>query len=125
MTDDYDEREGSCSGAPYGTERRSLDVLLDVLADEQRRCLLAYLLDRDAIVESFENLTDGVIEELERRRGVRPSREVIGTDLRHRHLPRLADVGALEYDPRSRTVRFHGHERLERLYERIQSLEEE
>jgi hypothetical protein len=124
MTDDCDERGGTGSGSPYGTEARSLDELLGVLADERRRCLLAYLFDRDATAASFEAVTDGVLAELERRQRRRPEREVLAADLRHRHLPRLADAGVLEYDSRSRTVRVYGHERLERLYERIRPLEE-
>lgn len=125
MTDDCDERRGARPGNPYGAETRSLDDLLEVLADQRRRCLLAYLLDRDAAAASFEDVTDGVLAELERRGDGRPKREVIAADLRHRHLPRLADVGVLEYDSRSRTIRVHGHERLERLYEQIRPLEGE
>ncbi|AGB36613.1 DUF7344 domain-containing protein [Natronococcus occultus] len=125
MTDDCDDRRRTSSGSPHGSEARSLDSLLEVLADERRRCLLAYLLDRDAATASLEAVTDGVLVELERRQRRRPEREVLAADLRHRHLPRLADVGVLEYDSRSQTVRVHGHERLEQLYERIRALEEE
>nr|WP_135304922.1 hypothetical protein [Halomicroarcula amylolytica] len=41
--------------------------------------------------------------------------ESIAIALHHTHLPKLAEHEVLDYDVRSRTVRYHGHSALEQL----------
>jgi hypothetical protein len=38
-------------------------------------------------------------------------------DLHHNHLPRLADAGVVDYDPRSKTIRTWGDDRVETCLE--------
>lgn len=89
----------------------SLDALFDALADRRRRYVLYYLaaVEDEAVlavediaerVESWEREWDAA----ERRESVDGGR-AIRVDLHHNHLPRLADVGLIEYDARTETVR--------------------
>lgn len=83
----------------------SLDQLFTVLANERRRRLLTYLHEKDGEVTSLDTLIDYlVVQEAD-------STEDLETDdvtisLYHKHLPRLADAGLIEYDLRSRTIRY-------------------
>ncbi|USZ69120.1 winged helix-turn-helix domain-containing protein [Halorussus salilacus] len=79
-----------------------LDVLFELLADSQRRELLAYLVDADDGVASFSDLIDRVADAEDAA-----DREV-AISIRHAHLPKLADAGVVEYDERSETVRYRG-----------------
>lgn len=110
-------RESSTTDTPRG--RRSVDFLLSVLADEQRREVLRYFQQAEDSVASLDALTDhlvdtGAVDD-------RP-REHVHVRLHHAHLPKLAETPAIEYEPRSRTVRYHAHPGLETLLEAVQAV---
>lgn len=91
----------------------SMDALFDLLTDRRRRYLL-YCLDQkvDAVV-TVDELT-AMLLDWERRMNAGTEEETADLErririaLHHRHLPKLADAGLVEYDPRSQTVRKRG-----------------
>lgn len=91
------------------SNRGACDSLGTLLADRRRRLLWAHLNASSEDVFTLEELA-GQLAEREREPGVDPvsddRRQRVAVDLHHRHLPALADVGVLEYDARSRTVRY-------------------
>lgn len=111
-------RESSTTDVPRG--RRSVDFLLSVLADEQRREILRYFQQAEDSVASLEALADHLVDA-----GAADDREreYVHVRLHHAHLPKLAETTAIEYEPHSRRVRYHGHPELETLLEAVDSLE--
>ncbi|EFW90953.1 hypothetical protein ZOD2009_17443 [Haladaptatus paucihalophilus DX253] len=95
--------EESDSSLPPGTVER-------ILSDAQRRALCQYL------VESPLTTMDELIDLLVQHDDFR-GRETALIRLHHIHLPMLEDCGILTYEARSETVRYWGHEELERRLE--------
>ena len=86
------------SSLPTGTVDR-------ILSDQQRRTLCEYLgNNRIATMDELIDLLSG--------EGC--SDETALIRLHHIHLPMLEDFGILTYEPRSETVRYWGHESVER-----------
>lgn len=87
--------------------RSLLTRIFGVLSHPRRRYVLYYLRDRETVRtgelaervaawerdQSVDEVAGGDVERVE-------------TDLRHTHLPKLADYGLVEYDSRSDTVRY-------------------
>lgn len=95
--------------APDGGSSRS--ELHTVLANETRRAVLRYLQVREDQVSTVDELADALVA----RDGDfdEPTRAKL--ILHHRDLPRMAACGAIEFDPRTGTVRYRGETRLEAL----------
>lgn len=92
-----------------------LEAIFGTLADTRRRYLL-YCLTRDpAEVRELSELAADVaaVEEAADVSVESPTSESVEIDLHHRQLPRLADVGLIDYDTRQGTVRFTGSPTLE------------
>lgn len=88
----------------------SLDTVFDVLSDQERRHVCAYLLDvKPDVLTVGDMVADLADDETERRR--------LATALHHEHLPKLEATGVIEYDPRSRTVRCRGQPTVEKWVE--------
>ncbi|WP_224332990.1 DUF7344 domain-containing protein [Haloprofundus halobius] len=90
--------------------------ILSALSDQQCRRLLGYLHEKDGDIVSLGELTEYLAG------GEADSIEEFGTDnvaisLHHIHLPKLANIGLVEYDTRNRTVRYRGHEEVERAFD--------
>ncbi|MFC7080902.1 DUF7344 domain-containing protein [Halorussus caseinilyticus] len=98
---------GPEAGGPTSGGLPRLDQYFDALSNERRRYALYYL-SREEVANEDE-LARYVAA---RERGRSPSAlsesayERVRSDLHHKHLPRLADYGLVEFDPRSRVVRF-------------------
>ena len=103
----------------------SVDAMLDVLANAHRRYLLAFLRGQPGNTASFEAVATHIITEVGREQGVQPNHDEVQVDLYHRHLPKLADAGVVEYDVRSEAIRYHPNERLEALFGRVQMVQKE
>ena len=82
------------------------DTLLSALANQQCRLVLSYF--RDAS-EEHASLED-VATVLARRDHADETQVAIR--LHHVALPKLDDVGLVDYDARTETVRYHDHSRL-------------
>lgn len=92
-------------------ERRT--ALLLALADRQRRAVVAYLRDPARDCASVSELAEAVARGDDRL-------PAVAIDLRHNTLPRLESSGVLEFDVRSSTVRYQGHDDLEALMDAIE-----
>lgn len=98
---------------PSPTHFDQLSELLTVLADRRCRATLTYFRDAPEDVASVRDLADAIDT------GHRDGGEQLVYRLHHSALPRLAEYDAVEYDTRSRTVRYRGHPELETLLENI------
>lgn len=94
--------------------RGACESLVTLLADRRRRLVWAHVTTAAEDVFTLDELAEQVAAwEREQRDGSEPAglpapddrHQRVAVDLHHRHLPRLADVGIVEYDARSRTVR--------------------
>lgn len=88
-----------------------LDTVYMALADEHRRQVLRYFLTTDETVASVDDLIDYAIEN-----GTGDTtHDRLALTFHHIALPKLAELGAVEYDARDQEVRYRGHSLLERL----------
>ena len=60
---------------------------------------------------------------LEQSPDVERSHQEVGASLEHTHLPKLAEAGLVEYEPRNGDVRYHPEAQLEALFDRILEFE--
>lgn len=109
--------DGSLDSREEGTE---IDALFLALADEHRYHILRYFQWSEEPVASLDELSASLVE----REELPDDRNGISIALHHCHLPRLADTGLVEYDSRSRTVRYWGHPMLERIQRLVSATEE-
>lgn len=83
--------------------------LLTICATQYCRPLLSYFRNTSENTAQLTTLIDYLEKE------THGDREQVSGQLYHSVLPRLADIGYLEYDKRSDIVRYHGHLELEAL----------
>jgi hypothetical protein len=97
----------------------SLDTVFELLANAYRRHLLYYFHERGAkratVADFCTHLQNTVAED--------SSAHHIRLRLRHQHLSKLADHNVIEYDARSKMVRYRGGTRLEALLVTARHLE--
>lgn len=93
-----------------------VDELLTVLANQQCRAIVGYFRDSSEDVASLDDLASHVRSE-ESGAADQRGKQSVTIRLHHATLPRLADAGIVDYDARSRTVRYRGHTLLEPLLE--------
>ena len=87
--------------------RQTLDECLEVLSDWRRRQVILELRrERHATLEELAGAIDG-------DEGRLPAQ------LRHNHLPKLADHDIVEYDPRSGAVRYDPDARMEAITDAV------
>lgn len=91
---------------------------LELLADGRRRRVIHTLREDPGDVMSLDELVDALRAD-GGVTGDQADRTELATDLHHRHLPKLADGDAVDYDPGTRTVRYEPVEPLESLLEAI------
>lgn len=102
----YQEKRAGARVKPDGGEP-SLDEVLKTLADSRRRVLLYYLQDHE--VTTVDELTRHIVAqeaETPAEKGSNVQRERIEVELVHTDLPQLRNSNFIEYDSRSRTVRY-------------------
>lgn len=92
-------------------ERNPTDTLLEALADEQRRYVVAYLSDASGEVAPVSELACYV----KKRCSETHDREQVEPALHYNGLPKLEEAGILEYDARSKTGRYHPDSKVEGL----------
>lgn len=95
----------------------SLNAILELLTHHHRRELLRELIDDPDHTANLDEITTILIDREIERTGKRPGRTEIETQLHHIHLPKLTNAGIVEYDTRSKEVRYRRHERLEDVLE--------
>lgn len=87
-----------------------LDAQLSALASTECRYVLYYFQHGADDAASISELAEFVAANVGAE-----SRERVAIRLHHRALPRLADAGALDYEPREGRVRYRGGRGLEEL----------
>ncbi|WP_162224554.1 DUF7344 domain-containing protein [Halorussus amylolyticus] len=104
-----EQSTNAAPGESHGSHPRSLDSVFDVLATERRRNVL-YALYESAGRVALSDLADEVasVEGADFER--------VATSLHHVHLPRLAEVGVVEYDHEGRFARLALDSELFRRY---------
>ncbi len=96
-------------------ETPSLDLVFGLLSNRHRRYVLYYLQSQTDDVATIDELAHHVLtldEDLEP--SVDNRRQVV-MSLQHTHLPKLEDIGVVEHDARSETVRYWTQPSLEEL----------
>lgn len=104
-----------------------LDAVLKCLTHRRRRFILYYLQDHE-IVTVDDLATAIAASETERPLGevAVDRRQAIASELVHRHLPKLRDAMLVEYDDRSKTIRYsEPNTLLEQLLQLLAKLEHE
>lgn len=102
-----------------GKASLSLDATLELLANRDRRAILSYLMDAPDGTATVNELVEHLLDRKTERTGERPGPDHVATTLHHVHVPKLADAGVVDYDARSREIRYWGSDRLEAWHERI------
>lgn len=109
------------NGDPEG-DPLSLDEILELLSNYQRRAIVGHLRDTPDDVNTIEAVID-FLRELERdRRGEPPGEDYLVSVLIHVHGPKLSEAGLVDYDVSSGGIRYHPNERVELALERIESI---
>jgi DNA-binding transcriptional ArsR family regulator len=97
-----------------------LDACLRLVADRHRRRIIHYLRDETDRVVTVERLVDRVHGNGFAAEGdPPPDPERIAIQLHQIHLPKLADHGVVDFDPRSGDVRYRSDERLEQVLDSL------
>lgn len=117
--------EASCRDGDSEEAFESLDEILEILSNYQRRSIIQHLRDAPGHVHSI----DGVIDHLQRlerqRHGDAPGEDHILSVLVHVHGPKLDNAGLVDYDIPSRQIRYYPDERYELILEQIEAIAEE
>jgi len=96
-------------GASSPSDARQ-DELFRALANDRRRLVLRQLATTDGDVASVDDLVDEIVA----RADLPVDRERVAVALHHGALPHLDEAGLVEYDARSRTVRYRETPQVER-----------
>ena len=91
------------------------DELLSALTNQYCRFVLRYFRNTSEDAASVEDLSTSFARE----NGGDEDRAAL--HLHHTALPKLSDVGIVDYDARSTTVRYHGHPQLEDCHRLLSS----
>lgn len=104
--------------ACYPDKAPIVNDLLETLCHPVRREIIYYF---EQTVESEDAALDELVGRLVERM---PSQtdEQLRVTLRHRHLPKLADRGWVEYDPDTGQVVYTGHETAKQLLNEVHAI---
>lgn len=88
-------------------EPETVNLLLSALSNEHNRSVVRFFRESPEMVASLDDLVEYVTEQQDGRGTSSP--EQVAVNLHHSGLPKLADTGVLDYDPRSKRVRCWDH----------------
>lgn len=88
-----------------------IDQRFALLDRYERRCIIRFLREAEAGHVSIGD----VVGHLRKQDSTPDERDELAIALHHNHLPKLAEIGALDVDSRSETVRYNGDEVVEAL----------
>jgi hypothetical protein len=88
---------------------KTVDRILSALSHEYNRSVMNYFRESPDSIAALDKLADYVAT---KSTGIGSSEEV-ALRLHHAGLPKIADAGILDYDPRTKTVRRRDHPLLE------------
>ena len=108
------------SGGPDGSI--DFDCLFELLSDERRRYALYCFTERSDSTVTFESLVEDLVA-LERRVSSQCSRREVEISLQHKHLPKLSEMGVVEYASDRSEVTYQGGPRVQTWVERVREAE--
>lgn len=98
---------------PQSLNPEQTDQLLFTLSNQHCRFVLSYFSDASEESATLDDLATALA------RHDHADENRVASQLHHSALPRLEDIGIVEYDARTHTVRYHGHSRVENWHEYI------
>ena len=84
-----------------------INELLNICATPHCRPILSYFRDSSSESAVLSEIVDEVTKQ------AHGGREQVAMQVHHSALPRLAEIGYLEYDKINNSVQYHGHSELE------------
>lgn len=88
------------------------DTVFEILSDNHRRHILCYLHSLSDKVADFDELVEVIVSEDIDTEAVEKTdpdtHQHIAIALHHNHLPKLTDVGLIDYDEKSGAVQYSG-----------------
>ncbi|WP_247001066.1 DUF7344 domain-containing protein [Halosolutus gelatinilyticus] len=93
----------------------STETALRVVADPCRRSILSQLIDSEETVVTIDTLVDRISPENPPPKTTGTHADPLLIDVHHIHLPKLEDANLIEYDPRTKMIRYTPNERVERV----------
>ena len=88
------------------------DSAFEVLADRHRRRVIRRLRAAGGTA-TLDQLIESVVDEVDAAASQRP--ELVRVQLHHVHIPKLRDVGLVEWESGGQTVRYRPHDLIEEL----------
>ena len=104
-----------------GGRDRSVDEMLEILSNYQRRAIVRHLRDSPGHVHSIDEVIAHLREIEQGKQGGPPGEDHLLSVLVHVHGPKLEESGLVDYDVPTREIRYYPNERFERLLSRIES----
>lgn len=108
----------------HQTPELSLDAVLNILSQRERRSTLNYLVDSSEEVVPIDEVVEQIVQAESERIDKLPNRDHLELSLHHIHLPKLTEAGLLDYDSRSQQIRYKGNKQIERWLKYIQGVQE-
>lgn len=116
--DDNPDKNDNDNDDNIQTPSITTDQLLEVLSDRTRRIILDHLQKVDGNISDIGALIDCVGDHT-RTQISSSQRRNISAEIVHVHLPLLEEAGLVEYDKRSKSIRYYPHPVLEKWLVKI------
>lgn len=105
-----------------GDPSLSVDEMLELVSNYQRRAILRHLRDTPGHVHSLDALITHLKDVERERHGEAPGDDHLLAIFVHVHGPKLEQAGLLDYDVAQGEVHYLPHELIEPLLERIETI---
>lgn len=115
----HDERTPAGWGPPE--PHLSVDDILEVLSNHQRRAIIQHLCDAPGQVHSIDDVVNHLKDLEQQRYDTSPGEDHLLSVLVHIHGPKLHEAGLIDYDIPSREIRYHPNEQVEQILEQIET----
>ncbi len=123
----YDIQEIDDLSMPSGRDRPiPIDAVLSAVASEQRRAIVDSLNSAAEKTLDYDTLVDqvaGRVRDEDVERGSDEHRKRVRIELRHAHLPKLAEVQVIDYESETGHVQFVGDEMVQEVLKLVKSYE--
>ncbi|MFC7078751.1 DUF7344 domain-containing protein [Halorussus caseinilyticus] len=137
MSDETSDGGGDDRTPPFDSEvldgSGRTDELFEAVADPRARRVLSYLESVSVNVVELDTLVDHVVEceaasedddsDTHRSDDADRHRQRVAVALHHNHLPKLDDAAVIDYDPRTKAVRYWGDDRVTAYLEMFEAVE--
>ncbi len=98
---------------------RSLETLVPLAADRRRRQALHHLRHETNGQTTIDDLIDALSDSESGPHDQQIDREELAIQLHHVHLPKLTEVGVVDFDTTEGTVRYQPDEQIERILDEL------